>query len=658
MDMTAQEPAIPENRGDGLDFRRILLGHVMPWIGAPEGIDLGFANHNSGKESHEDTVARPAVVSDRSAPKRPSGRAVFFPKGEGENVAPALVEVGSAPVVSAVVEGEISALPEGGEEGPHLPGRAGSAHSSAEAAKTQEGTKPPAVSQVSPPPVSPVTAVEATSLPSAQVSPVETTPITSLPSPPLTSPDSAWFAPTPHSESGSFPPPLARAGGRVATATSPARASNSAEAKGGGPVLLGSPGQGRAPAPIETEPPQTRAIPRPPIGETGGAPPAGIGASAIAEEPARSPVLAPQVVLRDAPGSVQAEARAAERVVAATREVTVVSAEVLDRRSSQRPAGAADRALPETSRTPANHPPQAPSAPAGERPASRPEQAAAIDRAAIDGAPVDRAAIDGAPVDRAAVDPADPRVSSGAGGDGRGEAGAAHLRDGATRPGGAEQEGDGPRPGLAKRREGWERSMPADGELEALRGSEGLTRVRGEERAEPLLGLREPIAQQAAVLTGVDGRNEGPAKGLERNEARPLVADPRAVLEQVEGAARKAARLSRVTVQLRPPELGTIQISVESRGGNLSAHFQASHPVVRAWLESNAGTLRSELSESGLPFQNMSFSTAGQEQGGQWTGERQEAPEGEVPFGPGAKAGPEKGEPAAGTHKGVAEWRA
>ena len=186
-----------------------------------------------------------------------------------------------------------------------------------------------------------------------------------------------------------------------------------------------------------------------------------------------------------------------------------------------------------------------------------------------------------------------------------------------------------------------------------------LGRGRGEERAEPLLGLREPIAEPAAAgLTGVDGRNEGPARGLARNEARPLVADPRAVLEQVEGAARNAVRLSRVTVQLRPPELGTIQIAVESREGNLSAHFQASHPAVRAWLESNAVTLRSELSQSGLPFQNMSFSTAGQEQGGRWTGERQEAPQGEVPFGPGAEAGPEKGEPAAGTHKGVAEWRA
>ena len=113
-----------------------------------------------------------------------------------------------------------------------------------------------------------------------------------------------------------------------------------------------------------------------------------------------------------------------------------------------------------------------------------------------------------------------------------------------------------------------------------------------------------------------------------------------------------------MTVQLRPPELGTIQIAVESREGNLSAHFQASHPVVRAWLESNAVTLRSELSESGLPFQNMSFSTAGQEQGGRWTGERYEATPGGIFPGGREEASPKTVEPAAGTHKGVAEWRA
>ena len=405
---------------------------------------------------------------------------------------------------------------------------------------------------------------------------------------------------------------------------------------------------------MEPEPPQMTAIPRSSGGETGGAPPAGMPASASAEEPARSPVRAPHLVVRDAPSPVQPQARTAEGTMPAGRDVTVVGAAVFDRTLSQTTAAAADRTSPETPKTPANPAPQAPAMPTGERPASRPEQPAAADRAA--------------------VHPAESRVSPGVGGDGRGEAAVAPPRGAAPRPGGAEQDGDGPRLGLADRPVGAERARAASGDLGALRGAEGdsgrgresgpqparpLGRVGGEERSEAALGLREPISEPAAAgLMGIEGRNEGPEKGLARNEARPPMADPRAVLEQVEGAARSAVRLSRVTVQLRPPELGTIQIAVESREGNLSAHFQASHPAVRAWLESNAVTLRWELSESGLPFQSMSFSTTGQEQGGRWTGERQEAPQGEAPFGPGTEAGPEKGEPAAGTHKGVAEWRA
>jgi len=318
----------------------------------------------------------------------------------------------------------------------------------------------------------------------------------------------------------------------------------------------------------------------------------------------------------------------------AARDVTVVSAAVFDRTLSHTPVAAADRTFPEMPKTPANSPPQAPPAPTGNLPASRPEQPAA-------------------------VDPVDLEVSPRVGGDGRGERGAAPPRVVAARPGGAEQEADGARLGLADGRVGAERARAAGGEFGALRGAEGdFGKGRVEERSEASLGIREPISEPAAGLMGVEKRHEGPAEGLARNEARPLPVHPREVVEQVARAAQNAVRLSRVTVQLRPPELGTIQIAVESREGSLSAHFQASHPAVRAWLESNAVTLRSELSESGLPFQNMSFSTAGQEQGGRWTGERQEAPRGETPFGPGAEAGPEKGEPAAGTHKGVAEWRA
>jgi len=597
MDITPQEPATLEGGGDGPDFRLVLLGHVMAWVGAPECIDLGFATRNSGKELDEDSVARPAVVSHCSAPKRPSGRAYFFPKGAGGEAAPDFSEVGSRPVVSAVVEGEIPVVSDSDEKGPNASERDRSSLLSPDAGKTQDGEKLPAISQVSPPRVSPVEGVEATSFPSLQVSSVETAHVTSFPSPPLASPDSAWFAPTLQSESGSLLPPLARVGGHVATATPPARAPNSAKTKSDGPFALGSPGEGRAPVPTRPAPPQTIAMPRHSTGEIGGAPPAGIPASATAEEPARSPVPAPHVVVRDAPRSAQPEARTVERAMPAARDVTVVGAAVFDRTLSHTPVAAADRTFPEMSKTPAKSPPQAPPAPTGNLAASRPEQPAA-------------------------VDPMDLEVSSRVGGDGRGERGAAPPRVVAARPGGAEQEADGARLGLA------------DGRV-------------GAERAEP-----------AAGLMGVEKRHEGPAEGLARNEARPLPVHPREVVEQVARAAQNAVRLSRVTVQLRPPELGTIQIAVESREGSLSAHFQASHPAVRAWLESNAVTLRAELSESGLPFQNMSFSTAGQEQGGRWAGERYETTQGGVFPGGREEASPEKGEPAAGTYKGVAEWRA
>jgi len=634
MDITLQAPATPKEGEDGPDFGLVLLGHVMAWIGAPECIDLGFATRNSGKELDEDSVARPAVVSHCSAPKRPSGRACLFPKGGGGDAAPDFSEVGSRPVVSAVVEGEIPVVSDSDEKGPNASERDRSALLSPDAGKTQDGEKLPAISQVSLPPVSPVEGVEATSFPSPQVSSVETAHVTSSPSPPLASPDSAWFAPTLQSESGSLLPPLARVGGHVATATPPARAPNSAKTKSDGPFALGSPGEGRAPAPMEPEPPQMIAIPGPSTGETGGARRAGVPASATAEEPARSPVPAPHVVVRDVPRSAQREVRTVERAMPAARDVTVVSAAVFDRTLSHTPAAAAERTFSETPKTLANPPPQAPPAPTGNLPASRPEQPAA-------------------------VDPVDLEVSPRVGGDGRTEAVAAPLRVAAARPGGAEQDGDGPRLGLADRPVGAERARAAGGEFGALRGAEGdFGKGRVEERSEADLGLREPISESVAGLMGVEKRHEGPAKGLARNEARPLSAQAREVLGQVARAAESAVRFSRVTVELRPPELGTIQIAVESREGNLSAHFQASQPAVRAWLESNAVMLRSELSESGLPFQNMSFSTAGQEQGGRWTGERQEAPQGETPFGPGAEAGLEKGEPAAGTHKGVAEWRA
>jgi hypothetical protein len=67
---------------------------------------------------------------------------------------------------------------------------------------------------------------------------------------------------------------------------------------------------------------------------------------------------------------------------------------------------------------------------------------------------------------------------------------------------------------------------------------------------------------------------------------------------------------SRVTVQLHPPDLGSVAIAVESREGRLSAHFHASHQLVHAWIESQAPALRSHLAEAGLMLHEMTLSTS------------------------------------------------
>jgi flagellar hook-length control protein FliK len=139
---------------------------------------------------------------------------------------------------------------------------------------------------------------------------------------------------------------------------------------------------------------------------------------------------------------------------------------------------------------------------------------------------------------------------------------------------------------------------------------------------------------------------------------RPARIDPAAFLDQIEAGARRALTLSRVTLHLRPPDLGTLHIAVESREGVVSAHFHASHPAVATWLESNAGSLRSHLSGSGLTFNDLSFSAASQDGGGRSTYDRPPAPDPSPALGPQAKR---PGAPQASltkTYTGAADWRA
>jgi flagellar hook-length control protein FliK len=107
---------------------------------------------------------------------------------------------------------------------------------------------------------------------------------------------------------------------------------------------------------------------------------------------------------------------------------------------------------------------------------------------------------------------------------------------------------------------------------------------------------------------------------------------------QISAGALRARDLSRVTLQLHPRELGEVRIAVESRDGQLSAHFQASHAAVQTWLEANSGALRTQMAEAGLDLQSMTLSTSAEQQGQQqgtgqpavYTEPRAEAPQASV----------------------------
>jgi len=86
---------------------------------------------------------------------------------------------------------------------------------------------------------------------------------------------------------------------------------------------------------------------------------------------------------------------------------------------------------------------------------------------------------------------------------------------------------------------------------------------------------------------------------------------------------------SRVTVQLRPSELGTIQIAVECKEGQLRAHFHATDPAVHTWLAANASALRAHLADAGRPLHDLTFSTSAHQH--TWRGWQQ-------PFAPGEAA--------------------
>jgi flagellar hook-length control protein FliK len=147
---------------------------------------------------------------------------------------------------------------------------------------------------------------------------------------------------------------------------------------------------------------------------------------------------------------------------------------------------------------------------------------------------------------------------------------------------------------------------------------EGEARPVRAPRVKALLRFSEAQAPEAALVAPVKGEvSDSIAAVLPTRVAEVRsVRYHSALLDQIREGAIGAGQLSRVTIQLRPPELGSVAVAVESRDGRLYAHFHSTHPMVAGWLESNVPALRSQLAEAGLRLHDITLSTSTQEQGG------------------------------------------
>ena len=154
--------------------------------------------------------------------------------------------------------------------------------------------------------------------------------------------------------------------------------------------------------------------------------------------------------------------------------------------------------------------------------------------------------------------------------------------------------------------------------------SDGEARRVRAPRVKALLRLSEAQAPEPALVAPVrSGVGDSPAAVLPARvvEVSSLRYDS-ALLDQIRAGAVRAGQLSRVTIQLHPPELGSVAVAVESRDGRLYAHFHSTHPMVAGWLESNAPALRSQLAEAGLRLHDITLSTSTQEQSGRRDADR------------------------------------
>ncbi len=155
---------------------------------------------------------------------------------------------------------------------------------------------------------------------------------------------------------------------------------------------------------------------------------------------------------------------------------------------------------------------------------------------------------------------------------------------------------------------------------------ESAVRVAAASAVAQILPTTDVSTGEAALLQAADSVSGGPATPSTQSSTPALgtlAATPPAgdsleadanvsrVVRGVYGVIKQNG--GTMTIRMDPPDLGTVRIHVQIKGGIVNAHFGTSHDAVRALLNQQMGQLRHALEVQGLTVDRLQVQTTSQD---------------------------------------------
>ncbi|MCA9782104.1 MAG: flagellar hook-length control protein FliK [Candidatus Cloacimonetes bacterium] len=124
------------------------------------------------------------------------------------------------------------------------------------------------------------------------------------------------------------------------------------------------------------------------------------------------------------------------------------------------------------------------------------------------------------------------------------------------------------------------------------------------------------LAGNAVADTGVRSAASFKALVAEAGDSRMEVRDLRGLLDTLCGQIRflvgEGKEKSEALIQLKPPELGTLQLSLEQRDGGVQIRILVEHPEPRRRIEQALGELKDQLAASGIRLDKVDLLSSGE----------------------------------------------